>query len=181
MTTDLASHLAARLSITGDSHNVDMDLDTISSNTSDSGLDASMSDLTDELYEICFQGRQPNRPGIPMRVLINNALPKSFLSKGDEPVALFEESRHDCIVVKLHWLGYEADSELISVKSDKGDPISLRALAEEIARCYLLFMRQRSGSFDSEDPMLGDVSFHQLYLLSIYSRNKLEWEVDVRS
>ena len=83
----------------------------------------------------------------------------------DEPIALFEGFARDYIVLSFEvkalripalcspplirelvfgqLFGREADAEMVCVKDDASEPVTARALAENIAQCYLEFMRVR--------------------------------------
>lgn len=101
-----------------------------------------------------------------MRLLIDNPFHTPFMrdDAADEPVALFEGHRREYIALTFEvgtrspslWLnptaerypqlfGCEADTELVRIKDSTSEPLTLRALAEDIARCYLTFMRVRSS------------------------------------
>lgn len=76
----------------------------------------------------------------------------------------------------------------------------MRALAEDIARCYLEFMRvrpsaafcpssgtdtpriaqQRSGDLDSKNPALCGVSFQQLHLVALHSTDGVNWAAETQ-
>jgi len=174
MVTSLAADFAARLNVTDDFQDTAMDVD------SNSEASSSEDSPFEEHQEIRFQGRQTNRVGIPLRVLVNSPLPVSLLRDGDEPVTIFEESKYDYIQLNLRWPDYDAKSELIlPVKSDMGEPITLRTLAEEVAKYCLSYMREQSGDRNSENPTLGNVSFHQVYLIALYSSKEPNWEVEI--
>ncbi|KAI0712907.1 hypothetical protein C8Q72DRAFT_870103 [Fomitopsis betulina] len=182
MSVDLAACLASQLKVSQSSQDADMEVTSTSSETSESDIDISMDDATGGPYEIRFPGRHPRREGVPMRLLIDNPFHTPFMrdDAADEPVALFEGHRREYIALTFELFGCEADTELVRIKDSTSEPLTLRALAEDIAQCYLTFMRQRSGDLDSKNPVLGGVSFQQLHLVSLYSTDGVKWMAEIQ-
>ncbi|TFY68421.1 hypothetical protein EVJ58_g1020 [Rhodofomes roseus] len=199
MVADLADIFATHLNLAEiDKLDHDMDVDS-GSETSESEIDVTMevsaSSHLRARYDgvmtlipaafskhqkIRFQGRQTNRVGVPMRVLVDHVLPVSLLRDGDESVAIFEESKYDRILFRIRWIGCDEDSKMIPIRDGMGEPINLRTLAEDVAQFCLDCMRQRSGVNDSEYPTIGNVTFYQLYLVGLYSTDGSEWDVEIQ-
>ncbi|KAH9923849.1 uncharacterized protein B0H18DRAFT_955694 [Fomitopsis serialis] len=173
MVTKLAADFAARLNVTDELQDTAMDVDSDSETSSSEG--------SEEPQEIRFQGRQNNRVGFPLRVFVKSPLPVSSLRDGEEPVTIFEESKHDYIQLDLTWPGYGTKSKLISVKNGKRDPIALRTLAEEVAKYCLSYMQEQSGDYNSENPTLGNVSFYQVYLVALHRSKGPVWKVEIQA
>ncbi|EPS98148.1 hypothetical protein FOMPIDRAFT_1017869 [Fomitopsis schrenkii] len=181
MSADLAACFASHLRVSESSQDADMEVASTSSETSDSDTDISMDDATEGPYEIRFPGRNPRHEGVPMRLLIDNPFNTPFMrdDAADEPVALFECYRREHITLAFELCG-EADTDLIRIKDSTSEPVTVRALAEDIARCYLEFMRQRSGDLDSKNPALCGVSFQQLHLVALHSTDGVNWAAETQ-